>query len=504
MRVLLKLLILFIGIFITYNFLYSQKNIDSLITLSKTTLNDSNKIVILQQISWELKYAKPTEAIKYANQALDLSRQKQYHNLEAQSLKYIATSQLLSGNYNKAENYFLAAIKIFDKVNNLEGKSSCYNNMGLVRQYKGDNLGALEAYEESLTIDKKIYNKKGEAASLSNIGNIFQKNGNYKKALENYLKSLDIRYKINDQQGIATIYNNIGGLYEKQNNYQDAIRNYKEALTKYIEIDNKRLSGLAMNNIGYILYKQKTYDEALHYFNKSIDIRVEIEDKKGLAITSLNLANLYIDQNKYEIALDYLNKSEKYYRSIDNKYEINNVKLARAKYYLKQKKYYEVIHLLNKINCSIDVLVENKASVYNMLSQVYYSIGKYKKAFLAQKRYIKLKDSIIQQASSNKIVSLQNKYEFDKKQNELEVQREKQKLIHEQEILKRKFIEMVLLTIVISSVFIIIIIYRSYLIKKKDNKLLNFQKNQNEIINKELLKYQNKLILERKQLREQQ
>lgn len=482
---------------------YSQQNIDSLITVSQTFQADTSKIIALQELSWALKSSKPDKAIEYASQALDLSRIHKYVYLEAKSLKHIATAHLFAGNFNKSENYFLAAIEIFARIKNAKGESSCYNNLGLVFEYKGDYAEATQAYKRSLNIDRKINNQSGVAASLSNIGNVLQKKGNYGQALKNYIESLKIRDELNDIKGIAVVYNNIGAIHEKQESYDEAIKNYKNALSKYILIGEQRQSAIALNNIGYVYYLQNKYDNALNYYNRALEIREKVSDNNGIASTLSNIANVFLEQNKYNIALEYLNKSENYYKSIDNKYEINKVKITKAKYYLKQKAYNKVIKLLNIVVKDSNIQIEHKKQLYRMLSMAYFGLAQYKQAFIIKEKFAKLKDSLDRYETSKKIIQLQLQYEFDKKQKELEILQEKQKLQNAKELVNKKIINWILITCLIALLLIIILIYRSYVIKKQDNKLLLFQKRQIEIINKELVSYQNKLVNEKQQLEQQ-
>ncbi|NJO90995.1 MAG: tetratricopeptide repeat protein [Chloroflexia bacterium] len=167
----------------------AQVNIDSLIKVSQTTQTDSVKAKALLDICWALKASEPKQAIDYGEKALDLSRSNNFSNYEALALKNIATVHLFQGNYEKAENYYLAAIKIFDKINERIGVSSCYNNIGLLYEWKGEFEIAMEYHERSLNIDIEINNKDGEASSYNNIGNILQNQGNYKKSIEYYIKS---------------------------------------------------------------------------------------------------------------------------------------------------------------------------------------------------------------------------------------------------------------------------------------------------------------------------
>ncbi len=483
-KVFLCILAIFFKIYV-----YPQKNIDSLINISKTALNDSNKIIALQELSWTLKANNPEDAIKYGNEALDLSRTNKYELLEAKSLKCVATAHLFAGNLNKSEQYFLTAVKLFKQVNDEEGESSCYNNLGLVLEYKGDYVGATDAYKQSLKIDKRINNRSGVAASLSNIGNILLRNGDYNNALKHYIESLKIREEINDIKGIAVVYLNIGAIYEKKEAFGEAIKNYKKALSKYMSINEKRQSAIALNNIGNLFYLQHNHKKAISYYEQALDIRREVNDKKGIASTLSNIANVYIEEKKYDEALKYIDKSEEYYKSVGNEYEINRLKIARAKYYLQKKHYRKVINLLSAIYKNPKIHDEYRQELYNILSEAYFKIGNYKKAFIDKEKYASLRDSLQRSKATEKIVKLQLQYEFDKKQKELEILQEKQQLEHERQLINKKIINWLLITCLIAFVLILFFIYRSYLRKKKDNSMLLFQKRQIEIINDELIKY---------------
>ena len=482
----------------------AQVNIDSLIQISQSTQPDSIKAKALLDICWVLKASQPKQALDYGEKALELSRLNNFTEHEAMALKNIATVHLFQGNYEKAENYYLAAIKIFDKINDRKGVSSCYNNIGLLLEWKGEFEPALDNYNKSLRIDEEIGNKGGVAASLNNIGNVLQKQGNYKKAIEYYIRVQKIREELKDKEGIADAYNNIAGLYEKQDAYDEAIKNYQNALVLYIEIDEKRKSSKVLHNIGYTLSKKEQFGDALEYYNQALQIRENYEDKAGLASTLINMAEVYQKQKKFDKAYFGLVKSEKIYEEIGNEYGIMQVKIAMGGYFLEIRKYRKAIDIIEPLLREEVAIAEYKTEAFKILSRSYANLQNFGKAYYHQQKYIQLKDSLENEENTRKIVEMQLSYQFDKKQKELELEQEKQRLYDIAELNRRRLINWILIICLIAITLIGVLIYRSYSLKKKDNELLSLQKKKIEETNEELVTYQEELISQKEHLEVQQ
>jgi serine phosphatase RsbU (regulator of sigma subunit)/Tfp pilus assembly protein PilF len=398
----------------------------------------------------------------------------------------------------------LAAIKIFDKIDDKNGVSSCYNNIGLILESKGEFNLAMEYYTKSLEIDTEINNKNGIAASLNNMGNILQSQGNYKKSIEFYIKAQKIREEQNDKVGIGDAYNNIAALYEKQDAYDEAIKNYQNALVLYIEVNEKRKSSKVLHNIGYALSKKKQHIEALEYYNQALTIREKLEDKAGLASTMRNMAEVFQKQKKYTKALDFLTKSQKIYEEIGSSYGVMESKISLGGYFLDIQNYEKAISTIEPVLKDSNLIAENKVEAYRILSQSYAKLKSFTKAYEYQQNYIELKDSLANEENTKKIMEMQLSYEFDKRQKELELEQEKQRLHDLAELNRRRLINWILIICMIAITLIGTLIYRSYTLKKKDNQLLSLQKRKIEETNEELVTYQEELISQKEHLEVQQ
>ena len=480
--------------------LCAQTNIDSLILVSETSQSDSVVNKALLDICWALKASDPDKAFKYGEQALDMARQKKFPEYEALALKDIGTIHLFLSNYDKSENYFNAAIKIFNILNNQKGLSGCYNNLGLVLELKGEFTLALSYYHKSLEINRKINNKSGIASSLTNIGNILQKQGNYKSSVEYYVKSLKIREELNEKIGIADAYNNIGALYEKQNAFEEAIKNYQKALVLYVAIDEKPKSAMVLNNIGIILKEQKQYENSLEYYQQALKIREDYGDKQGVASSLLNIGEVYKAQKKYKEAFENFTRSQEIFKEIGNRYGVIQVKVELADYYLVVSNFNESINQIEYLVNTKEILPEHLMQAFNILSKAYAKKNNYVLAYKYQDKYLVLKDSLGNEENMKKILQIQLQYEFDKKQQEIEIIQEKQRLNDSVRLNNRKLVIFILIICLIAFLFIGLLIYRSYRIKKQDNFILELQKKEIEDTNEELKLFQEELISQKENL----
>lgn len=159
--------------------------------------------------------------------------------------------------------------------------------------------------------------------SYNVAGTIEFQRGNYKKALAYFLHSLRIRATTDSANKIADSYLNIANLYCKIENFQRAIHNYKQCIYYRQLLKGSNLNIIATYN-GLSLAYESNYqvDSALYYYNKALDIVNNLADKNTLEISNLycNLGQLYETNGQYEKALLYLQKAFKIQQKVKDLY----------------------------------------------------------------------------------------------------------------------------------------------------------------------------------------
>lgn len=408
---------------------------DSLIASLKTTINDTNKVNTLNNLSRQYQGTGDfTEALNYAEKSLELAQQLNYPIGVGNALSSKGGIYWYLGENEKSIENHLKAAQIREKCGDIQGLANSYNNIGLVYLNLGNYEKCLENHLKALKIRDEIGDKSGTAGSYNNIGILYLRQGMYDKALQNYEKALELRIKIDDKAGQGMTYNNIGLVYLEKNEQREALKNLLKGLVIREELGDKKGMADSYLNIGGVYYGQKKFEKALEFFFKAAGMNERIGIKRGMGVSYVNIGDCYLYENKLDEALLYLNKG---------------------------------VTLLKEINSK-----DGLKDAYAGLSEVYHQKGNYKKAFEYQSLYAELKDTLFNEQVSEQITEMNTKYESEKKDKELikkEAEIAKQQTEAEKQIWLRN-------TFIIGFILISILaffIFREYNLKQKANKLLD-------------------------------
>jgi tetratricopeptide (TPR) repeat protein len=158
---------------------------------------------------------------------------------------YLAEEEgyLTKEKYKKAENFFLKAKKIREKIfsENILDTAITYNDLGILyddlarlndnpKEYKKSeqyHLKAKQIFESCLGLEHQW-----TVMSYSNLGRLYSNKEDYEKAKPLYIKVKDIREKILDENHpeLGQIYYNLGTLYFKINNIEESLKFSEKAL----------------------------------------------------------------------------------------------------------------------------------------------------------------------------------------------------------------------------------------------------------------------------------
>ncbi|MGZ4044349.1 MAG: hypothetical protein ACXVO9_14185, partial [Bacteroidia bacterium] len=103
----------------------------------------------------------------------------------------------------------------------------------------------------------------------------------------------------------------------------------------------------------------------------------------------------------------------------------------------------------------------------------------FEKAFVYNRRFVEVKDSLLSQRNQNQINDIQTRYETDKRDKEIELLN-KDKLLRESVIEKQNAQRMAFIIGIIFLLVFLFIVAGSYHRKQKDNKIIMLQKQEVE------------------------
>ncbi len=426
-------LLFLLALTFSLNFLFAQsEKIDSLIVELKTA-SPEETFKIYSQLFEEFEGTDFEKALEYGKMACSQAKKIDSKRGIGDSHNRIAIAYDYLGNIKLEEAHFDSALIFYREVGYDMGTAMVYTNLGVLNRKTGNTDSAIDYLLKSVRMREELDDSVGIAMSFHNIGGVYYMIDEYDKAIEYFLRSLEYNTLLGRELGMAQNNNNIGSVYQQINNYDEALQHYTAALD-YFKTTNYRIYiGIIQDNIGLIYNRLEEYDKALEYHTEALKIHEELNNASGLAHSNNNIGNLYLKIGQYSKADYYLKKSLQYAKQIED------------------------IDELYQINHS--------------LSENYENLGDYKKALTFFKEYATLKDSFLNKNTRTQIAELETKYETEKKENQIQLQKldleRKEVELNKNRVEKSAFI----ISLVLISAIVVILGVRYYE-KRKSNKLL--------------------------------
>lgn len=367
-----------------------QAKLDLLNEKLKTAIEDTNKVNLLQKMSFEYNSLNPELGVEYGNRSLELAKKLGWKKGIAKSYNSIGGNNFALGNFENALDNFKKSLKLNEENKDSIEIAKNLTNLGNIYYNLSNYSLALNYYQDALRIDMKKGQKEGEADNNGNIGNIYSDLKNFESALKYYNKALKIHEANNNRRGIANILGNMGTAYLDSKQYDKALEKFEKALQLWELFGNKFGIATNLGNIANTYHYVSDYKQALTYYEKALLINEEIGNKFGSAAIMGNLGGLFYHLTQ-DTVINKL-KERKSTISLDKDYNLK-----------KSIEFSEKATELAEQIGSKDMLRE----FYGFLDKAYALRGEYKKAFEYQKSWIELRDSIFSVEKTKEIAKLE-------------------------------------------------------------------------------------------------
>lgn len=371
-------------------------------------------------------------------------------------------------------------LSLATRFDNKEGIMNAHNNLGLASYYSNEYEAALKHYQLARDLAIQLKNNSKLAVALNNIGLVYDDKADYNNALSYYLQSLKLVEGTGESKyQLASTLNNIALIYQSQGKYDKALEFHERALNIKREIGNKKGEGSSLHNIGLVYKLKGDYQKSLDYYDQALKLREAINDESGYALTLNNIGSVYESKNELLKAKDYFERSLAIREKLKDKYSLSITLFSLGSNYASRKEYGKAEEYLGRA-MSIAKEIGGKDLIkfgYETYATMYFDQGEFKKAFLNQKQFIDIKDSILNETNSKQLNELQTKYETEKKQKELELVT-KESQIQALELNKNKMWMFVLIIAVLLVLTLAGLFYNRYNLKQKANELLEHRNNE--------------------------
>ncbi len=368
-------------------------NIDSCLQVLKTSKDDTNKVMLLSDIAWDISYQNLQTGIGYSKQSIALAKK----------------------------------------------------------------LGAERQYSKIFHVMGAIY------ADMSEQG----------KALDLFLESLHYAKKYNQFENLGFVYNSLGNFYSKQNDQRKALSFYLQAMEAHKKAGAVAAMYTPYNNLGEVYLKLKKIDSAVYYLDACIAYNERTNDRGRLVNNYITLSEVYIEKGETAKGLEYALKAVTIIRSLSDKYTLGRALSQLGTIYYANHRAGQATTVFNECLTVAGQTgdLSTQESAAGFLSRIYDEQGDYKHALEYFKLYKKYADSTLNNENIRQIRSSEARYENEKKQKEIELLAEKQKLSDAQREKGKLYLYFAIVGIAGLGV-LLIMLYKNNRAKQKVNKEL--------------------------------
>ncbi len=325
-----KIITLIIMLFVFSGF-SQTKEIDSLSIQLAFQNQDSLKVnTSLQLIKSLYERDDYDRAIKYIIESEKLSISLNYKKGIAEVTYYKALIYAHKNDYINAVSSYKKAKSLFNNLKNTLGIAKVNNSIGLIEIKRGNYSKGLQYSLSAIKELEKRELKNELRLAYSNLAKAYYNINAHDKAIEFYLKALRVQEQLNDTEGINQSNGKLAELYSDKKEHRKAIEYYEKVLNS-IGTTNDSLRGHIYPKLGGEYLQFNDFDNATKYLVRGLNLNRQKNNESGLLIALNNLGNLNMQQRRSIIAEKQLLEAGDIAKRIDNKEELlKHYKLMKA------------------------------------------------------------------------------------------------------------------------------------------------------------------------------
>jgi len=343
--------------------------------------------------------------------------------------------------------------------------------------YAREALSLAESLQEPILI----------ARALEEISTSQRTLGNTVQALETSLQALQIYEKHDEKSRMAGMYLMIGSNYTSDANFRFAVPYLFKAMRIYEFLKSENLLPIVYTNLGETYRLMHVYDSAEYYTNKSLELATRLGNQPIIGYSLGNLGMINVAHNKFALANEQLKKAIVLLNDLGDGYsvsvytsELGKAAFMQGAYDQAKEKYLDAFQIAEDYK-----LKEQLRDFSKLLVEVNEKTGNLQEALRYQKTFQIYQDSIVNVKNIRSISELTAKYELDKQQAQI---------VHLNERAEISKYRMYALMGSLMLFFVLVaVLYLSAKKRKKANRLLQQQKEQIELREKEKELFLNEL-----------
>jgi len=280
------------------------KELDKFQDILQNAISEYNRVELLNEKAWGLRYSFPRKTVELALQAREISSTIDFkHGLAFSYLNSGAANNYLN-QYQIGLEDLQKAFLLFKHLNDKNFMSITMRNIGNIYFSLNQFERALHQYNHALDIALQIDDKQNIAYIYNHIGKLKQKQGFYEEALVLHSKAYDVLDGLNDEVGIAGTLTHFGEAYFNMANYKESETNLLRSLELCNKTEHTRGAAVVCNVLGGLFSAIENHSQSIYYHQMAMASAHEINDKMLIVQFYHTIAKSYRKMGDYEKAFE--------------------------------------------------------------------------------------------------------------------------------------------------------------------------------------------------------
>lgn len=467
----IKKYLLLLGITLLPVFTIGQTKTDSIVSALPNIEDDLTLLRAYFQLLYDLTYEDPGNSIEYGLKAEALALKLRNFETLVEIQTSLGYAYEVMGDGEKSFEYYNKGYNKAKEINYIKGQLDGLLGNGTAKRTLGELDSAIYYYSKAMELAKAHDYNLLFADANNNIGNVYLDRDQFEKALEHYLVCARILPDDNRVKSIVTI--NIGLVHYELRNLELAKEYFEKGIELAEGIKEDWLKAFNLQKLGMIAKEQKHHEKALTYYNQSKALFQKLSNRREELLLNTNIGNIYLEQGKLENAIEMFKTSLINIQPSDELANQGFALIGITNAYLKQN---DLLNAQKSAEKLIDLAKEihspsKHAEGMKLLSEIYALNDRFEEAYIIQKEFSSLQDSIFNTTKSEQILDMEAKYENDRKEQEINLLNA-EKEITELRLSRQENLRNYLIIIAIITLLLAFVLFNQYKIKAKANRKL--------------------------------
>lgn len=281
----------------------------------------------------------------------------------------------------------------------------------------------LEYAQEALKVGKRINFTRGIIIAYNTLGATYCDMGNYDDALQAHMEGLKNAEKYGDPKRIGTALMNISLVYNSMKDTANSTKFLERAILEFEKVNHEQGLAVAYINLGGQYFEIERLEQATICYQKALSLGRKSSKAEVMSHAYSGLALCVADSGAFELAHKYIDSAFAVVAELNDPYVFAKIQANLATLLVLEKKYPEAeAAFIEAMATFRGIGVREEVMVFYMeLSDICNLTNRPQEALEYWKKYMILKDSLVNEDVLEHQRNLEALYESEKKKQEIEL-----------------------------------------------------------------------------------